>query len=72
MTLGSEIRKAAYSTYNLFTLDWIPDKGIPIQLLADARGLAFLTVVKGGFGVAPRLGTGMYLMVICVVCLVFA
>jgi lipid-binding SYLF domain-containing protein/5-methylcytosine-specific restriction endonuclease McrA len=58
-TLGSEIRKAAYSTHNLFTLDWIKDKTIPLQLLQHARGLAFLTVGKVGLGFAVRLGTGL-------------
>lgn len=58
-TLGSEIRKAAYSIHNLFQENWIHDEMIPIRLMATARGLAFLTVVKGGFILAPRLGTGL-------------
>lgn len=56
LTLGSEIRKAAYSVYNLFNLQYLQDKGIPLKLLAQAKGLAFLTVVKGGFVFAPRIG----------------
>jgi len=57
-TLGSEIRKAAYSTHNLFSqsLYYVRDKAIPLRLLAQAKGLAFITVVKGGFIFAPRLG----------------
>jgi hypothetical protein len=57
-TLGSEIRKAAYSTYNLFSqaMYFVRDKAIPLRLLATAKGLAFITVVKGGFIFAPRLG----------------
>lgn len=57
-TLGSEIRKAAYSTHNLFSqpLHYVRDKGIPLRLLATAKGLAFITMVKGGFIFAPRLG----------------
>ena len=58
-TLGSEIRKAAYSTYNLITLQWIRDKAIPINLLSNAKGLAFLTVIKGGFIFSPKIGTGL-------------
>lgn len=58
-TLGSEIRKAAYTTYNLITLQWIKDKAVPISLLNSAKGLAFITVVKGGFIFAPRMGTGL-------------
>jgi len=58
-TLAGEVRKAAYTTHNLFTMDWIRDKSIPLQLLQDAKGLAFLTVVKAGLGFAVRLGTGL-------------
>ena len=60
-TLGSEIRKASYATHNLFTQEWIKDKSIPLQLLSTAKGLAFLTVIKGGFVFAPRVGTGLVL-----------
>ena len=57
-TLGSEIRKAAYSTHNLFSqpLHYVRDKAIPLRLLATAKGLAFITVMKGGFIFAPRFG----------------
>jgi hypothetical protein len=60
-TLGSEIRKAAYSTHNLFSqpLHYVRDKAIPLRLLATAKGLAFITMVKGGFIFAPRLGTSL-------------
>jgi len=61
LTLGSEIRKAAYSVHNMFTSEWIEDKAIPKRLFAAAKGVAFLTVFKGGFVVAPRLGTGLVL-----------
>ena len=57
--LGGEVRKAAYTTHNLFTMDWIRDKTIPLQLLSAAKGLAYLTVVKAGLGFAVRLGTGL-------------
>ena len=59
LTLGSEIRKAAYSIHNMFTSEWIEDKAIPKRLFAEAKGLSFLTVVKGGFVVAPRIGSGL-------------
>lgn len=59
LTMGSEIRKAAYSIHNMFTSEWIEDKAIPKHLFAAAKGVAFLTVVKGGFVVAPRVGTGL-------------
>ena len=60
MTLGSEIRKASYSTYNLFTtFYWIRDRTIPLGLLASAHGIAFMTVLRGGVTLGARLGTGL-------------
>jgi len=59
ITLGSEIRKAAYATHNLFSqqmLSAVRDQAIPLRLLAAAKGLAFITVLKGGFMFAPRIG----------------
>jgi lipid-binding SYLF domain-containing protein len=56
--LAGEIRKAAYSTHNLFNLEYIKDKAIPLELLSAARGIAFLTVVKVGMVLAPKVGTG--------------
>lgn len=58
-TLGSEIRKAAYSMHNLYSLDWVKDRGIPLTMLRETKGIAFLTIVKGGFIFAPRFGTGL-------------
>ena len=55
----AEIRKAAYSIHNLFNLDWVQDKAIPLQLLSSAKGLAFITVAKVGMVIAPRVGTGL-------------
>jgi SH3 domain-containing YSC84-like protein 1 len=60
LTLGSEIRKAGYSTYNLCRqLYYIRDKTIPLGLLSNAKGLVFITVLKGGFMFAPHFGTGL-------------
>lgn len=59
LTLGSEIRKATYSLHNMFESEWLEDKEIPAQLLADAKGIAFLTVAKGGIVLAPKIGTGL-------------
>ena len=59
LTLGSEIRKAAYSIYNLVGTTILNDKGIPLNLILNSKGLAFLTVVKGGFIIAPKFGTGL-------------
>ena len=60
LTLGSEIRKAGYSTYNLCQhLFYIRDRSVPLGLLANAKGLAFITVIKGGFMLAPHFVTGL-------------
>ena len=68
ITLGSEIRKAAYATHNLFSpqqLSAVRDHAIPLRLLVAAKGLAFITVLKGGFIFAPRIGR---LRVLCYIC----
>lgn len=39
----------------------IKDQSIPLPLVTNAKGLAFLTVVKAGFLVTGRLGTGLVL-----------
>ena len=46
LTLGSEIRKAAYSVYNLFNSNWVHDASIVVDLIGRAKGLAFLTIGK--------------------------
>lgn len=37
----------------------IPEKGIPQAVLKDAKGLAIMTVVKAGFGISGRGGSGV-------------
>jgi lipid-binding SYLF domain-containing protein len=37
----------------------VKDSSIPTELLSRAKGLAFLTVVKGGFIFSGSLGTGL-------------
>ena len=58
-TMGSEIRKAAYSLSNLLEKGCIDDKAIPTELLQTCKGIAFLTVGKCGFMYCPKLGTGL-------------
>lgn len=60
-TLGSEIRKAAYSVHNLRMDTVLRDKNVLMDLLQDSVGLAFLTVMKVGLFVGARLGTGLVL-----------
>lgn len=55
-TLGSEIRKASYTVHNLLAPQTIKDKAIPLRLIREAKGLAFLTIFKGGFGVGAKFG----------------
>ena len=57
-TLSGEIRKAAYALKNCFTGP-IKDQSITETVLAKAKGLAFITIAKGGFIVAGRGGTGL-------------
>jgi len=37
----------------------VPEKAIPQAVLKDARGLAIMTVIKAGFGISGRGGTGV-------------
>lgn len=37
----------------------MPEKQIPPRLLRDARGVAILTIVKGGFGISGQVGRGV-------------
>jgi lipid-binding SYLF domain-containing protein len=37
----------------------VPKKAIPQAVLKDARGLAIMTVIKAGFGISGRGGTGV-------------
>lgn len=59
-TLGSEIRKASYTVHNLLAPQSIKDRAIPLRLIREAKGLAFLTVIKGGFGIGGKFGMCSY------------
>ncbi|MEI6534087.1 MAG: lipid-binding SYLF domain-containing protein, partial [Verrucomicrobiaceae bacterium] len=39
----------------------IPEKEIPREVLRDAKGLAILTVTKGGFVISGKYGEGVIL-----------
>ena len=56
-TLSGEIRKAAYAIRNCFHGQ--KDRSVMEKILKNAKGLAFITVIKGGFIVAGRAGTGL-------------
>ena len=57
-TLSGEIRKAAYALKNCFKGP-VKDQSITEATLSNAKGLAFITIAKGGFIVAGRGGTGL-------------
>lgn len=59
MSLDIEIKKASYTLYNLCHLELLKDSHISLSMLQRARGFMFLTVVKGGLMIAPKVGTGM-------------
>jgi len=59
LTLGSEIRKAAYSVINMFSQMVLKDRQIPLELVKGARGILFLTVAKIGMVIGARAGTGL-------------
>jgi hypothetical protein len=62
-SMTAEITKAAHAIENIFGR--VPnsritiDRKIPEVLLQNALGLAFLTVLKGGFLVSGKIGTGL-------------
>lgn len=58
-TLQDEVAKATFTTLNLISDGVIKDQSLPLPLLTNARGLAFLTVFKAGFFLSGRIGTGL-------------
>jgi len=61
-TLDSSIRQAAYTVMHMCGSNKAvskSDKSIPLDLLQNARGLVFLTVVKAGLGLSVRGGSGL-------------
>lgn len=61
-SMSAEIMKAANAVDNFFGTSqqsMLRDEYIPAMLLKQAKGIAFLTVVKMGFVVTTRFGTGL-------------
>ncbi|KAI9905290.1 hypothetical protein PsorP6_013521 [Peronosclerospora sorghi] len=58
-TMEGAIRAAQQTLENLFNPNLDQDKRIPIDLIHEAKGLAFLTVVKAGFVWTAKVGTGL-------------
>jgi lipid-binding SYLF domain-containing protein len=59
-TLGSSIRQAAYTVQYMCGQGLSEsDQSIPLDLIQQAQGLCFLTVMKAGLVVSGKLGTGV-------------
>lgn len=58
-TMEGAIRAAGQTLEHLFNPNLEHDKRIPIDLLHQAKGIAFLTVLKAGFIWTGKVGTGV-------------
>mmetsp|Transcript_9986 Transcript_9986/g.21337 ORF Transcript_9986/g.21337 Transcript_9986/m.21337 type:complete len:336 (-) Transcript_9986:83-1090(-) len=58
-TLGSEIRKAAFTLRNMMDPLLVPDSSVPEKVIRSAQGFAFLSVLRVGFLFAGRAGSGV-------------
>jgi len=53
--------KQALTSWNNFTSPDLPvDQRIPSKILNEAKGVMFLSVVKGGMGIGGMVGTGIF------------
>ncbi|KAF0692712.1 Aste57867_16223 [Aphanomyces stellatus] len=59
MTMEGAIKYAVKTMDDMFDPNIDKDRRIPIDLMQDAKGLAFLTVVKAGFIWTGKVGTGL-------------
>lgn len=59
-TLGSSIRQASYTVQYMCRRGLMEsDQSIPLDLIQQAKGLCFLTVMKAGLVVSGKIGTGL-------------
>ncbi len=61
-SMTAEIIKATHSVENFFGFvpnALIKDQSIPVSFLRQAKGIAFLSVIKAGFLFTGRIGTGL-------------
>lgn len=62
LQLQTDIRKATYTLYNFTSDNKIQGKDkIPKELILNAKGIVFLTIMKAGFLLSARVGTGLVL-----------
>jgi lipid-binding SYLF domain-containing protein len=58
--METDIRKATYTLYNFTSDNAIEGKdSIPTELIIGAKGIVFITILKAGFLVTGRIGTGL-------------
>eukprot|EP00617_Octactis_speculum_P001511 CAMPEP_0185776668 /NCGR_PEP_ID=MMETSP1174-20130828/86556_1 /TAXON_ID=35687 /ORGANISM="Dictyocha speculum, Strain CCMP1381" /LENGTH=140 /DNA_ID=CAMNT_0028464719 /DNA_START=296 /DNA_END=715 /DNA_ORIENTATION=- len=58
--LESEIEKATYTLLNFAEGGGLDgEEAVPIELLCSCAGIAFITMIKGGFFFSGRVGTGL-------------
>jgi len=55
------LRQALLSWNNFTSPDLPVDQRIPSKILNEAKGVMFLSVVKGGIGIGGMLGTGIFM-----------
>ncbi|GMI43557.1 hypothetical protein TeGR_g6593 [Tetraparma gracilis] len=59
-TMGGEVRKATFTIANMCGVSHLSnDRSVPLDLMRQAKGIAFLTVAKGGVILTGRIGTGL-------------
>ncbi|CAK4087197.1 unnamed protein product [Aphanomyces euteiches] len=58
-TMEGAIKYAVKTMQDFFDPNIDKDRRIPVDLMQDAKGLAFLTVVKAGFVWTAKIGTGL-------------
>ncbi|OQS07007.1 hypothetical protein THRCLA_00967 [Thraustotheca clavata] len=58
-TMEGAIKYAVRTMDDFFNPNVDADKRIPVDLMQDAKGLAFLTVIKAGFIWTGKVGTGL-------------
>jgi lipid-binding SYLF domain-containing protein len=56
------IRQARYCLEEFTQPDLSPEQKIPVQILNEAKGIVFLTALKGGIGVGGTFGTGIIIV----------
>lgn len=62
LSMEGQLKQASISLKQFLSPELEIEQQIPTALLSGAKGIVFLTVIKGGFGIGGSIGTGV---VIC-------